>query len=218
MDTRRLGLGVALLVIGMAAAPLRAQTYTVTTDGRSHFRLQGHTTIEDFTGHTNRVEGTVSLSPTAGAVKEEAHGRVAIDLGSVNTGDATRDRQMRQRYLETDKYPRAVFVLRRIVSPNRLELVPGQPTQVRMEGTLSLHGVERPLTTDALVTRLTHETIGGQQFPVEALRVHTTFPIRLRDYNIRQPRFLFIRMSQTLKLDIDIYAEAPRPRPYRGAR
>jgi polyisoprenoid-binding protein YceI len=214
MHTRVLIYTTILLVIGIAPAPLRAQTYTVRADGRSHFRLHAHTTTEDFTGQTDRVEGVVILSPAAGAMKEETQARVAIDLASVDTGVAMRDRRMRERYLETDKYPKAIFLLRRILSPARMEFVPGQPTTMRVEGTLALHGVERPLTVDVVVTRLAHETISGQEFPVAALRVHTSFPIRLRDYSIRTPRFLFIKMSQTLKLDIDLYAEAPRPSRY----
>ncbi len=129
-----------------------------------------------------------------------------------------RDRHMRERYLETSRYPKAVFVLRRIVSPERLELIPEKPTRVQVEGTLSLHGVERPLTTEVLVTRLTHGTMGGREFPVEGLQVHAAFPVRLRDYSLRTPRFLFIRMSQTLNLEIDLYAEATRAHPYRGSR
>jgi polyisoprenoid-binding protein YceI len=209
---------VGLLFIALTTAPLRAQTYTVKTEGRSHFRLQAHTTTEEFTGHTDRLQGVVILLPEPDSPREAAQARVAIDLASIDTGVAMRDRHMRARYLETDKYPKAVFVLRRIVSPEQLELIPGKPTRMRVEGTLSLHGVERPLTTEVLVTHLTHETIGGREFPVEALQVHAAFPVRLQDYNIRTPRFLFIRMSQTLKLEIDLYAEAPQPHPYKGSR
>jgi polyisoprenoid-binding protein YceI len=82
---------------------------------------------------------------------------------------------------------------------------------VTVEGTLASHGVERPLTTEVTVTRLTHETIGGREFPVEALRVQGAFPVRLGDFGIRTPRFLFISMRQTVTVEIDLYAEAPRP-------
>jgi hypothetical protein len=47
------------------------------------------------------------------------------------------------------------------------------------------------------------------------LRVHTECPVRLSDYRIRTPRFLFIKMSNTVRLAIDLYAEAPRPTPSR---
>jgi polyisoprenoid-binding protein YceI len=197
------------------AGPLQAQTYRFHAGGQSHVTMKARTTTEEFDGHTDRVEGAVELSPTAGGVKEQVVARVVIDLASMNTGNAQRDRHMREKYLETDRFPKAVFTLRRIENPARLELTAGQPTVVRVAGTLSIHGVERPLTAEVRVTRLARETIGGREFPVEVLRVHTEFPVRLSDYRIRTPRFLFIKMSNTVRLAIDLYAEAPRPTPSR---
>jgi polyisoprenoid-binding protein YceI len=216
MMKRRSTLAAAVLLLGGAGmGPVRAQTYRFQADGRSHVRMKARTTTEEFAGHTVRVEGAVDLTPPTGTVKDQVAARVVIDLASMKTGVAMRDRHMREKYLETDRYPKAVFTLRRIVSPARLELLPDRPMVVRVEGTLRMHGVEQPLTTEAQVTRLTHETIGGREFPVEALRVHTAFPVRLSDYKIRRPRFLFIKMSNTLRLEIDLYAEAPRPSRYR---
>jgi polyisoprenoid-binding protein YceI len=207
----------AVLLGGLAHAPLRAQTYGFHVDGHSQVTMKARTTTEDFEGHTSRVEGEVKLAPKAGAGGEQVQARVEIDLASMDTGNGMRDRHMRDKYLETDRYPKAVFTLLHLESPARLELHPDQPATVRVAGTLSMHGVERPLTTDVSVTRVTRETIGGRAFPAEALRVHTAFPVRLSDYRISTPRFLFIKMSNTVRLEIDLYAEGPRPSRYRGS-
>ncbi len=213
--TARIGIVVwALFDLWALSGTARAQTYTVKGDGRSHARFEAHTSTEEFTGRTDRVEGTVTVAPADGSagarVEARVEARVTVDLASLDSGVPLRDRHMRDRYLQTSRYPKAVFTLRRVVSPVPLVVTPDRPTPVRLEGTLQIHGIERPLAAEATVTRLTRETIGGRSFLLEAVRAHAEFSVRLRDFGIATPRFLFFRMSQTQKVVVDLYAEAPR--------
>jgi polyisoprenoid-binding protein YceI len=94
---------------------------------------------------------------------------VSVDLKSLDIGDATRNRHMRDRYLETGRFPRATLTFSRLVLDVSVHLVPGRPTRIRAISTFSIHGVDRPLTLDAMVTRLTEEQSGRTSFPTEPL-------------------------------------------------
>ena len=67
-----------------------------------------------------------------------------IDVGSVNTSEGDRDRDLRSaEWFDVDRYPTMHFVSTR-VDPS------GTPNRFRVTGALSLHGVNRDVTLDVV--------------------------------------------------------------------
>jgi polyisoprenoid-binding protein YceI len=178
-------------------------------DARNRVQFDAHTPTETYSGVTQQVEGSLTLDPER---PTDATATLAVELNTLKTGVGLRDRQMRERYLETDRYPRATFTLQQVSSTMSGPLTPERATLFRATGTFSLHGVERPLSLQGTLTRVTEEVIGGQRFPTETLHIVTSFSVRLDNYKIRTPRFLFLAVGQTHKVTVDLWAVVPRGR------
>lgn len=92
-------------------------------------------------GRTQAVEGTVTIEGTTVTAAE-----ISVDLESVTSDSDRRDAQFRGRIMDTAEFPVATFVLD---GPVTLAALPGaDPTSTAVAGTLSLRGVERPVTIE----------------------------------------------------------------------
>jgi polyisoprenoid-binding protein YceI len=128
-------------------------------------------------------EGSLSMTGS------EVSGSLAVDLGTLTTGIALRDRHMKEQYLEVQRFPRAELALTRL----DLKQVPdgsdfGAVT-VPFEGTLSLHGVQKPVSGQAKVSR-----------SAEKVTVNAVFSIQLGDFGIAVPKYLGITVAEKVEV------------------
>lgn len=112
---------------------------------------------------------------------------VSVGLGSLTTGIALRDRHMKEKYLETAKYPRAVFTIDKSLLK--------APFDGNVDGKLSLHGVTRPLTV--------HYTAQGA-----SNKVHVTgsAQLNMKDYRIDVPSYLGVTVKPNVTVAIQFDA------------
>jgi polyisoprenoid-binding protein YceI len=97
---------------------------------------------------------------------------------------------MRDDYLETKKYPRAVFEGATLVSGGNRALA-GDP-KFEVEGNFTLHGVTRRLRANVEVTQADARTLAFQ----------ATFKVPLADYHITRPKFLFLKLGEVQEVEI----------------
>src|SRR5262249_55082532 len=110
------------------------------------------------------------------------------------TGNKSRDKKMRESHLETDKHPAITFRSTKVeaIAPTLRE---GETQEMKVTGTLGLHGVERVLS-----------------FPVKAVRrgpdllVTGETTLRMTDYGIPIPGFLFMKVKDEVKVMFDVVA------------
>lgn len=148
-------------------------------------------------------QGTKSVSFTAvgpGGLRIEGKGSdidvreqgenvtVSVNLSSMTTGIGLRDKHMKEKYLETAKYPKAVFT----VDKSRIKV----PFDGNLEGKLLLHGVTRPLTV--------HYTAKGA--PNKA-HVSGSAQLNMKDYGIEVPSYLGITVKPNVTLAMEFDAE-----------
>jgi len=69
--------------------------------------------METFKGKTRAVSGTLRLDPAA--LVDTLTISISVDLASLDTGIALRNRHMRENHLHTDRFPLATFEGARIV-------------------------------------------------------------------------------------------------------
>jgi polyisoprenoid-binding protein YceI len=142
-------------------------------------------------GRSTAVTGTMKV---AGDRVEAV--RVEADLTRLTSDESRRDNAIRQRGLESERYPTATLEL---AEPIRLESAPVQGQDVRGagKGRLTVHGVTREVELD-LQGRWSGPTI----------QVVGQLPVKLSDYQIEAPRFgPVVSIEDSLAVDFNLVFE-----------
>ena len=167
---------VLVLVLCAASTDSRA-ALSSTTDSKIGFQASGPAGL--------KIEGTTSDLTVA-----DASGNVVltVPLANLSTGIGLRDKHMKEKYLEIDKYPAAVLTVAR----SALKFpASGGSTETDVPGTLQLHGQTKPVTV--------HYDARGDGAGFAA---HGKFHINMNDYGIQVPTYLGV----TVKPDVDVTA------------
>lgn len=94
----------------------------------------------------------------AGGLNEAGEFELVIDLESVNTGIDIRDSRMREFLFDVVEFPKANINAK--VDPAFVDsLAVGQSKVLGVEGELSLHGHNQPLSFDVLVTKISESEL-----------------------------------------------------------
>jgi len=120
------------------------------------------------------------------AVKDKGDAiSISVGLNSLKTGIDLRDNHMKEKYLETGKYPTAVLLVDRA----KLKL----PTSgADIDGRLSLHGVTKPVHV--------HYSASGSG---KQANVAGSLRINMKEFGISVPNYLGV----TVKPDVDVNVE-----------
>lgn len=168
-----------------------ADEWHVKKDSKNLVKFTSSTTILDFDGTTNNVDGYIYWDG-----KEIFTGKnelyFEVDLNTVKTGIGKRDRDMREDVLETQKWPLTYFKGKITEFTKN-----GNNYSVNVTGKIFIHGVEKEITIP-----------GEIKLENGIMNVQTKFSIFLKDFNIEAPSLLaFIKVSQEIKLDLNFSLE-----------
>jgi polyisoprenoid-binding protein YceI len=133
-------------------------------------RLANLSSTSEAVGRTTQVTGTMQV-----AGDQVRAVRVEADLRGLQSDEGRRDNAIRQRGLESERFPTAVFEL---AEPIRLDQEPVSGRQVNGQGKgrLTVHGVTREVTAN-LEGRWDGSTI----------QVAGRMPVRMTDFQIQPP-------------------------------
>jgi polyisoprenoid-binding protein YceI len=187
---------VGILASGMLILPvgiLHAGEYHVDTTARRQVTFVSHAPLENFEGTTSRIDGYAlipsgDLQPGTGYDSSQFY--FEVDLNALDTGIGLRNRHMRENYLETEKYPFAQYAGR----VSEVRQTSDTSLQVATSGDLTIHGVNRPLTTTITAVKDQHR-----------YHVRTRFPVALPDHKIKVPSLMFMKISDTVQVQLDFY-------------
>lgn len=146
---------------GFAQANRRIPDGQVTSGTLS---FDGRATAGDFVGTTTTVSGQLTGAPDLTSVR----GWVEAPVKTLKTGNGKRDKDL-NKSMESDKYPVLRFDLARISKTGGT----GDSLGAVLHGTLVIHGVSRSV-----------DLPGTIQFRGSTARVHSDFPLNLKDYRI----------------------------------
>jgi polyisoprenoid-binding protein YceI len=94
-------------------------------------------------GSFRSLDATLQYDPQS---PELSRITVTVKTASLDTGDADRDRDVKsEKFLDVSKYPEMRFVSTKVS--------PGPNQTLRVEGSLTLHGITKPLTLDATLNK-----------------------------------------------------------------
>lgn len=109
-------------------------------------------------GRTNSVEGEFHLYMQNGKVFI-ALSNLQVDLSTLTTDNTIRDQAIRKNWLESEKYPKAIFVANAVEGlPN--DAVQNQPYRFQVKGDMTIRNVTHPVTFDVTVTVQANTLIG----------------------------------------------------------
>jgi polyisoprenoid-binding protein YceI len=189
---------------GQAAGTTRADgaatpdgTWQVSDDGASYvgYRVKEQLAFlnspNEAVGRSTAVTGTMKV---AGDTVEAA--RIEADLTRLTSDESRRDNAIRQRGLESERFPTATLEL---AEPIKLTKAPVQGQEVRGQGRgrLTVHGITREVDLD-LRGRWNGSTI----------QVVGQLPVKMSDYQIEAPRFgPVVSIEDSLAVDFNLVFE-----------
>lgn len=113
---------------------------------------------------------------------------VVVPLKNLSTGISLRDRHMKEKYLETDKYPNAELKVRRA---DLKVPAAGGKEETSANGLLKLHGQEKPVVFHYRASE------SGGLYSVDG-----TLHVNIADFGINTPSF----MGMSVRPDVDVRA------------
>ena len=183
---RFMAVGPALLGLTLLIPNACAQEVTFQLDpAQSRVQFTLGATFHEVHGTFQLKGGTIHFNPASG----EASGSLIVDATSGNTGNERRDRRMHRQILEDQKYAEIVF------SPQHVsgKLAPQGTSQMEMQGLLTLHGEQHPITFTAPVQ------VNQTQASAE---VHFILPYM--KWGLKNPSTFVLRVSD--KVSVDVHA------------
>ncbi|HSO96521.1 MAG TPA: YceI family protein [Acidimicrobiia bacterium] len=158
---------------GGAAAVRLAGTWKVAGGSQAGYRIgevlfgQSNTAV----GRTTAVTGQLTIGP-ADRVDTTT---ITVDLTKVSSDQSQRDDQFQNRIMNTARFPTTSFALTKPIPVGSLP-APGTTVHVSAAGTLTLHGVTRPV-----------QAAVAAQETGSAIQVSGSIPITFADWNISNP-------------------------------
>jgi polyisoprenoid-binding protein YceI len=187
---------LALAVIAVLAAVsglADSRTYQITPGGKNLVEFHAEDTYDAFDGKTNKASGVIvadAAKPAAATVE------LRIEMGSLDTGNALRNREMRELYLETKKHPTATF---KSISVAAAETIaPNAPADIKVTGDFTLHGISKRMTLPVRVVLI----------PDGRIHATSSFTIRMPDFGINVPKNILVTVDDQVPVRLDLWAVA----------
>lgn len=131
---------------------------SVNNTGGLAWTLSDDTSFKFITVKKEHTAEVHTFDAIDGSVSANGAATLAIDLASVNTNNATRDGRMQNILFETGILPKLYYTTQLDLSTiNNMSV--GSTQVVNIEGTLSLHGVSKTLSTDVLVVKADNNNV-----------------------------------------------------------
>lgn len=158
---------------------VQAQSY-MSEDGYVEFVSRAP--LLEFKGKSNHLTGLIDL--------DESIIDFYVDLNTIDTGVERRNRDMRNTYLETDKFPFAEFTGE---LPSSFDPENREKQDVRTKGKFKIHGVEREI-----------EVEGTLEPTNDGIKLEAGWTVLLEDHDIDRPGILFYELAEEQTVNISI--------------
>lgn len=190
-----------VLMAGLA----NARSYSTSSSNESdtvYFRSPAK--LEFVEGATNNISGSIDM------IEDHASAGITgifqVDLRTLKTGIDLRDEHMRERHLQTEKYPFAYFTFDSVTGCPPI-LKSDTTYDVRAAGKFYIHGVWRQVAVTAEVRSAISQT------GAESISVRARFSVKLDDFGIPRPKALFLKLAETINIEVIFTAANNLPAP-----
>jgi len=143
-------------------------------------------------GVTHGIQGTVYVD---GAHPDQSKiGPITINVNQLTSDSGHRDREIRGGWLESDKYPTAVFTATSIEGLPKTA-VAGQTVHVRISGNLTVHNVTKPVVF-----------AGTLQYAGDTLTGNVESTVLMTDFGFDPPSIMMLQTENKVTLDFQFIA------------
>lgn len=116
------------------------------------------------------------------------NGTYHVAMDALETGISLRDHHMKEKYLETGKFPKADLSI--------VDCAPKEG-QTTCDGSLTLHGVTKKIPMKVTWTKLSEDK-GAKTWKAD-----TEFALKLSDYGIAIPKFANITVAEDVQVQVE---------------
>ncbi len=158
----------------------------------------GRTSVQFFAGSLHRVHGTFQLKGGVFAIDPGsgvAQGEILVDAESEKSNDAKLDARIRNRTLESQKYPGIFFHPEKV--SGALPDTDGEH-HFKLQGSFNIHGGDHPLTVDVLA--VTHG---------EDVVLTSTFDVPYVQWGMQDAGSFFMR-DRNIHIRVESHGKAER--------
>lgn len=183
-------IALTMCIIGLAEASARSKLVVADDDSESRVQFISDAPLEKITGVGHTVRGDLELDPAAVA---STKGKIELDVASIKTNLELRDEHLRgPDWLDAKKYPKIKFQITRVEGAPTLTA--NTPTEVKVHGKLSMHGVTRDEVATAKV----------RWVPAEGVHVQAQFKVNLTHYKVSVPALVRLKVSDEIALNVTL--------------
>lgn len=182
----------AVLVFAAAGTALGNNLVYKITSGTVTFLATGKPGFLRINGEGGEPAGHFTMDSAQSKVTS---GDITVHLDAFKTGLSLRDQHMKEKYLETKQFPDATFK----AAP--LAFKDGKlPGETDLKGTLTLHGVTKPVTANVKVTE-----------KKLSMQIEADFEIVLSDFQIAIPGYAGITVAEKVKVHTTFQTKVEKP-------
>jgi hypothetical protein len=191
--------GLVLIGAFFAAGWMQvSETIRYTFTDESQVRVEGTSTLHDWTAEGNSVAGTMEISGAGGLLNGGtlAKGSLSIPVGALETDNSTMNKKMRDA-LKAKTHSTITYEL---ISAKLTGAPQGNGFQILAKGELSLAGVSR-----VIEVRLDGWDLGDGK-----LRLTGSYPLQMSDYGMKPPTAMLgtIKTGDAVTVHFDLVANA----------
>ncbi len=179
-----------LLLLTMSASAQETVFQLDTAQSQVQFSLAA--TFHAVHGTFRLKDGAIHFNPATG----QAGGSLVVDSTSGKTGNDRRDRRMHREILEDQKYPEIVFTLQHFSG----KLAPAGASQVELQGLMTLHGQQHPMTITIPVQISQGKVSADAQFVVPYV-----------EWGLKNPSTFVLRVSGKVNVEVHVVGHLKRP-------
>jgi polyisoprenoid-binding protein YceI len=196
---RRFGAALSSLLLAFAVSATAQDTAFQLDPAQTSVKFTVGDVLHTVRGTFQLKRGSLELEPASGKIS----GEIVVDAGSGNSGSGMRDRKMNKEVLESNRYPEITF------HPDRIEgAVSNQgKSSVRVHGMFNIHGVDREITVPAEVEMSANHWTAT---------VHFTVPYA--KWGMKNPSTLFLKVNDSVEIDLTVAGNLGRPSIANSAR
>ncbi|MBT8379437.1 MAG: YceI family protein [Ignavibacteria bacterium] len=190
---------VAIFPQGFNVKATGGQTFSFEDKyGRNQATFFSTTPLEDITGITNNIKGSVTFNVNDFST---LNGKISISVASIKTGIDLRDEHLRSaNWLDAESYPEAVFEIKKV---SDIQVLEQNKLKAQVTGDFSTHGVIKEVVADATVTYLDESEDTKKRAAGDLLGVQVKFNIILSDFDVDN-MVLGQKVSDDIEISVNI--------------
>jgi polyisoprenoid-binding protein YceI len=166
--------------------------------GRNQATFFSTTPLEDITGLSNEVKGSVTFSVSD---VKTLKGKISVPVSSIKTGIDMRDGHMRSpAWLNAESFPEISFEIKKV---NDVKSVADNKITVKVIGDFTLHGVTKEVVADATLTFLDESEQTKMRAPGDLLGVQAKFNVKLSDYGVNN-KIVGQKVAENIEVSVNI--------------